>query len=112
MVNATATENAFEGEPEFGNGVMKVEDENERKNFETNMHRLGDDKFKLGSSYLGLVKDPLYKGVVFIPVYNNIWNALATSNSAISPGVSQQIETLQQQTDARMNYKSPGAWVN
>ena len=112
MVNGTATENAFEGKPEFGNGVMKIDDENERKNFETNMHRLGDDKFKLGSSYFGLEKEPLYKGVVFIPVYNNIWNALATSNSAISPGVSQQIETLQQQTDLRMNYKSPGAWVN
>ena len=113
MVNGTATAQAFDDNPEFGAGVMQVSDKNERKNFEANMRKLGDDKFSLDDGYiLGWKKDELYKGTIFIPVYNNIWNALATTNSNISPTVSQQIETLQQQTDARMNYKSPGSWVN
>lgn len=109
MINGTATKEAFVEDPEFGTGIMEVKDKNERANFETNMRKTGNSEFKLNDGFFS--SDKLYKGTIFIPIYNNIWNAMATTESKVSPGVSQQIETLQQQTDLRMNYKSPGAWV-
>jgi len=115
MVNATATKEAFDDDPTFGSGVMVVSDDNERANFENNMRKLsGNDKYNLSDGYLfgAFKKDDLYKGTIFIPVYNNVWNALATTDSKISPSVSKQIEGLQQQTDLRMSYKSPASWVN
>ena len=117
MVNATATEDAFEGDLTFGSGAMKVSDSRERKRFESNMRQAGNSKFSLDNGlapWIGLDGDDLYKGTIFIPIYNNIWNAMATTNSKISPSTSLQIETEQQKTDFRINsgYKSPGSWTN
>lgn len=117
MVNATAMEDAFEGDVNFDSGAVKVTDSKERKNFENNMRFAGNEKFSLNNgiaSWIGLDGDDLYKGVVFIPMYNNIWNAMATSDSKVSPAVSRQIETEQQRTDFRINsgYKAPDPWTN
>lgn len=101
---------------DFDGTVEEVTDKREKVLFEQNMKKYsGDEKFELQNSFLGLGKDDhIYEGVLFIPVYNNIWNALASSNSAISPTVSQEIEEKQKETDNIINsgYVKPESWNN
>jgi len=78
MVNATATRDAFEEDPNFNDGVREATDQ-ERKQFESSMKQLGgDSKYKLNNGYLGglIGGDELYTGIIYIPMSTSTISAL------------------------------------
>ncbi len=115
MVNGTAMDKAFRDGQEIGSGAIEATD-NEREQFQTNIRQAtNDSKFTLeDDSFWSFGGDKVYKGTIFIPIRNNIFGALAGTDSKLSLAAMREVDLKQQQTDFRMKsgYKSPGAWTN
>lgn len=112
MVNATATRNAFEEDPNFNDGVREATDQ-ERKQFESSMKQLGgDSKYKLNNGYLGglIGGDELYTGIIYIPMSTSTISALGGTGYKAKGEEYNQIEAAQQAANAaiQLGFKSAG----
>ena len=114
MVDATATEDAFEDKATFNDGAIEVESDKERTQFEQTMQAVsGNNKYKLDNGY-GIFGGgtKLYKGIIYIPMVTNTISALGGTGYKGSPEEYNRIEALQQQADyARLaGFDSRGGW--
>lgn len=108
MLNGMATEDAFDEEPNFNDGVTEVSGK-EREQFESMMQTVSDNKkFKLSNSWFGGTK--VYKGIIYIPMVSSTISALGGTGYKASGDEYNQIENLQQQTNAaiKLQYKHAG----
>ena len=110
MVNATATEDAFEEDPNFNDGVRKATDQ-ERKQFESSMKQLsGDSKYTLNNGYFGIGGDDLYTGIIYIPMGTSTISALSGTGYKAKGEEYNQMEAAQQAANAaiQLGFKSAG----
>lgn len=104
MLHGSATENAFEEDLNFNNGVVKAS-KDERNRFESMMKDVTkNDKYKLDdpTSALGVNLwggTDLYKGIIYIPMSNSTISALASTKYKASPQEYNQIEAADQQAE-------------
>lgn len=113
---ATAVSTAFNENPGFAYGMQEITDSNEKDNltqiFKNKMQNFEfDDKGFLDSLSFGLSSwDSYYKGIVFIPVKTNAFNALAGSGEKLTKGQATNLESVQQQAERVKGYNNPGSF--
>ena len=112
MVNATATKDAFEEDPNFNDGVREATDQ-ERKQFESSMKQLsGDSKYTLNNGYFGglIGGDDLYTGIIYIPMGTSTISALSGTGYKAKGEEYNQMEAAQQAANAaiQLGFKSAG----
>ena len=124
VINATALGNAFTEDQSFNEYVSEVLDENKLngyiKEFEKSQG-YGEGKFKYDkpSWWDNMLRNPqnfistndqMFEGTLYIPIRDNMFNALSGSGSLSNMGQNQMfnIETLEQQKDRIANYNNPG----
>ena len=112
MVNATATKDAFEEDPNFNDGVREATDQ-ERKQFESSMKQLsGNSKYTLNNGYFGgrIGGDDLYTGIIYIPMGTSTISALSGTGYKAKGEEYNQMEAAQQAANAaiQLGFKSAG----
>ena len=117
-INATALNSAFKEDVTFSN-LEEVDDENESNQYLEQLRKANNwnekdfefdkkswaDKLFGGNDY-----DAFYRGVVYIPIKANAFNALGGTGTSLSPIETQSIEALEQQKQRIQNYRNPGSF--
>ena len=105
MMDGMAPEEAFEGDMEFNDGAISVDDEKEREQFESMMKTVTkNDKYKIDNGYSVFGQKlfggtRLFKGVIYIPMSTNTVTALAGTGYKGTANEYNEIERKQQQAD-------------
>ena len=105
MIDGIAPEEAFEGDMEFNDGAISVDDEKEREQFESMMKTVTkNDKYKIDNGYSVFGQKlfggtRLFKGVIYIPMSTNTVTALAGTGYKGTANEYNEIERKQQQAD-------------
>ena len=98
MLNGYATENAFEGDVNFNDGAIEVNDDKELDQFESMMQTITkNEKYKLDRGIFS--GTDVYKGVIYIPMVSSTVAALAGTGYKASPQDFNAIDAKDQQAD-------------
>lgn len=106
--NATAVSQAFEEDVNYSGSVREVKDDNRINNL-IEILKTKNNGFTYDDSWF-FGGDSFYDGVVFIPLKQNAFNALAGSGTTLTPQQSTQLEVLQKSSDKRNRYNNPGSF--
>ena len=119
VLNATASSKAFKEDPVFSNQLTEVTDDNELDGYisilKANNKDDKDYKFDKLSwwdqhSPIFNSHDALYKGTLYIPMYNNEFNANAGSGQDIFPNEALSIEAKEQQKERLSTFNNAGGF--
>lgn len=108
-----ADNKAFNGDVTFSN-LREVTDDNELETSISLMKQANNwtDKeyrFDENNWYDWNGHDSMYSGILYVPIVENVFNALAGSNTSMTGSQSSNLQDLQAQTDLMKRYQNPGS---
>lgn len=108
-----ADNKAFNGDVTFSN-LREVTDDNELETSISLMKQSNgwtdkEYRFDEDNWYDWNGHDSMYSGILYVPLIENVFNALAGSNTSMTGTQSSNLQDLQAQTDLMKRYQNPGS---